>query len=74
MTAAHAVRLEAQTAGRSAYIGPLTGVTKGLEDRRFDPVAYTLDLYAAAPRRLRFQRAHSRRSRGMAENAPIEAD
>ena len=28
---------------------------KGLDDRRFDPVAYTLDLYAAAPRRLRFQ-------------------
>jgi dienelactone hydrolase len=39
----------------AAYIGPLTGVEKGLEGRRFDPVAYTLDLYAAAPRRLAFQ-------------------
>src|SRR5438552_10545156 len=47
----------------SAYIGPLSGVEKGIEDRRFDPVAYTLDLYAAAPRRLRFQA----RSRGEAE-------
>ena len=37
------------------YIGPLTGITKGLEDRRFDPVAFTRDLYAAAPRQLRFQ-------------------
>ena len=55
MTAAHAVRLEAQTPVPSAYIGPLTGVAKGLEERRFDPVAYTLDLYAAAPRQLRFQ-------------------
>ena len=26
-----------------------------MEDRRFDPVVYTLDLYAAAPRRLAFQ-------------------
>ena len=55
MTAARAVRLEAQAPAPSTYIGPLTGVEKGLEDRRFDPVAYTLDLYAAAPRRLRFQ-------------------
>ncbi len=28
---------------------------KGLDDRRFDPVAFTLDRYSAAPRRLRFQ-------------------
>ncbi|MGH8639321.1 MAG: alpha/beta hydrolase family protein [Burkholderiales bacterium] len=55
MTAAHAVRLDAQAPVPSGYIGPLTGVTKGLEDRRFDPVAYTRDLYAAAPRRLRFE-------------------
>jgi len=55
LTAARAVRLEAQAPAPSAYVGPLTGVEKGLEDRRFDPVAYTLDLYAAAPRRLRFQ-------------------
>jgi dienelactone hydrolase len=38
----------------SGYIGPLTGVTNGVDDRRFDPVAYTRDRYAAAPRRLRF--------------------
>jgi len=39
----------------SAYAGPLTGNERGLEDRRFDPVAFSRDLYAAAPRRLRFQ-------------------
>ncbi len=39
----------------SSYIGPLTGVTSGLDGRRFDPVAYTRERYAAAPRRLRFQ-------------------
>src|SRR2546428_8272916 len=55
LTAARAVRLRAQAPAPSAYIGPLTGLEKGLEDRRFDPVAYTIDLYAAAPRRLRFQ-------------------
>src|SRR5262245_18835944 len=44
----------AQTSAPSSYIGPLTGVTKGIEDRRFDPVVYVRDLYAAAPRRLRF--------------------
>ena len=44
-----------QLAAASTYIGPLTGVDKSLEGRGFDPVAYTLDLYAAAPRRLRFQ-------------------
>jgi len=47
----------------SSYIGPLTGVEKGIEDRRFDPVAYSRDLFAEAPRRLRFQA----RSRGDAE-------
>lgn len=60
MTAAQAARLDAQTPEPSAYIGPLTGVTTGLEDRRFDPVAYTRELYAAAPRQLRF-RARTRR-------------
>src|SRR2546428_9207629 len=55
LTAARAVRLRAQAPAPSAYIGPLTGIEKGLGDRRFDPVAYTIDLYAAAPRRLRFQ-------------------
>ena len=54
ITAAHALPLEAQTPVSSDYVGPLTGVTKGLDGRRFDPVAYTRDLYAAAPRRLRF--------------------
>src|SRR5438045_7187447 len=49
VTAARAIRLDAQAP--SAYVGPLTGVEKGLEDRRFDPVAFTVDLYAAAPRR-----------------------
>ena len=47
----------------AAYIGPLTGVTEGLDDRRFDPVAFTRDLYAAAPRRLRF----NARTRGDAD-------
>jgi dienelactone hydrolase len=53
--AASAVHLEAQTPSPSAYAGPLTGVERGLEGRRFDPVPYTLDLYAAAPRRLKFK-------------------
>ncbi len=55
VAAVHTVRPEAQTAPPSSYIGPLTGVTKGIEDRRFDPVVFTRDLYAAAPRRLRFK-------------------
>jgi dienelactone hydrolase len=55
MTAAGAVRVDAQTSAPSPYIGPLTGVEKGLDGRRFDPVASTLDLIDAAPRRLRFQ-------------------
>lgn len=45
----------AQQTMTAAYMGPLTGVQGGIEDRRFDPVAYTLELYDAAPRRLRFQ-------------------
>ena len=36
------------------YVGPLTGVAP-LPDRRFDPVAFTLDRFADAPRKLRFQ-------------------
>ena len=39
----------------SQYKGPLTAVTSGIDDRRFDPVAFARDLYADAPRRLRFQ-------------------
>ena len=59
VAAAGALPLDAQTpAGApTGYIGPLTGVTSGIADRRFDPVAFTRDLYAAAPRRLRFQAA-----------------
>jgi hypothetical protein len=45
----------AQAPAGMSYIGPLTGVENGLGDRGFDPVAYTRELYAAAPRRLRFQ-------------------
>jgi dienelactone hydrolase len=55
VAAAKAVRLEAQQPVGSTYVGPLTGVTKGLDDRRFDPVAYVVDQYPTAPRRLRFQ-------------------
>jgi dienelactone hydrolase len=55
VAAAQRVRLEAQTPTRPAYIGPLTGVTADLRDRRFDPVAYTRDRYAAAARQLRFR-------------------
>jgi dienelactone hydrolase len=55
MTAAGTLRSETQTSVPSSYIGPLTGVTKGIEDRRFDPVVFTRDRYVAAPRRLRFK-------------------
>ncbi len=54
----------AQAPPSGSYIGPLTGVTTGLDGRRFDPVAYTRELYAAAPRRLKFQA----RSRSDAES------
>jgi len=41
--------------GTQTYIGPLTGVDAArVADRRFDPVAYTRELYANAPRQLRF--------------------
>ncbi len=45
----------AQAPAGSSYIGPLTGIANGVADRGLDPVAYIRDLYAAAPRRLRFQ-------------------
>jgi dienelactone hydrolase len=48
---------------RTDYIGPLTGVTDGIGDRRFDPVQYARGRYSAAPRRMRFQA----RSRAQAE-------
>src|SRR6476660_9319973 len=53
-TARLGAQTPAQSPASSAYIGPLTGVTKGIEDRRFDPVLFARDRYAAAPRRLRF--------------------
>jgi dienelactone hydrolase len=62
LAATHAVPLVSQSPATSPYIGPLTGVT-GVSDRTFDPVAYSLGLYAEAPRRLRFQA----RSRSAAE-------
>jgi len=46
------------------YIGPLTGVEQGIEGRHFDPVAYTLELYDAAPRRLRFQARTRKQAQG----------
>ena len=49
-----ALPLGAQAGPPVSYIGPLTGV-EGLADRQFDPVAIAHDVYAAAPRRLRFQ-------------------
>jgi dienelactone hydrolase len=64
VAAAKAVRLEAQAPAPSSYVGPLTGVTRGLEGRRFDPVEFARDLYEAAPRALRFRA----RTRGEAED------
>jgi dienelactone hydrolase len=55
MTTAHGLPLAAQPPSSIEYIGPLTGITTGLESRGFDPVAYARDRYSAAPRRLRFQ-------------------
>jgi dienelactone hydrolase len=73
VAAAGAVPLGAQTAAPRPvprqdgvvppYRGPLTGVDRGLDGRNFDPVAYTRDLYAAAPRKLAFRA----RSKGQAE-------
>ena len=55
LPAAQALPPAARASQSSGYIGPLTGITKDVADRGFDPVAFTRDLYAAAPRRLRFQ-------------------
>jgi dienelactone hydrolase len=60
MAASHVLLAHAQTPAETGYAGPLTGADKGLADRHFDPVAHTLDLYDAAPRRLRFE-ARTRR-------------
>jgi hypothetical protein len=43
-----------QTAAQPTYTGPLTGIGSDVDDKQFDPVAFAHDLYAAAPRRLRF--------------------
>jgi dienelactone hydrolase len=55
-----AAQAQTSTPNQTTYIGPLTGVDKGVDDRRFDPVAYTHERYSAAPRQLRFQ-ARTRR-------------
>src|SRR5262249_12498238 len=55
--------LRAQPAAQPSYIGPLTRVESGIDDRGFDPVAFTRRLYDDAPRRLRFAAT----SRGDAE-------
>jgi dienelactone hydrolase len=55
MAAARALPVASQSPQSRPYIGPLTGIDKGLDDRRFDPVAIAHDVYAQAPRRLRFQ-------------------
>ena len=52
---AHAVPAQQAAEEHSEYNGPLSGVTKGIEDRKFDPVAYARDLYASAPTRLAFK-------------------
>ena len=56
LAVAPGVRTSAQQApAPPTYTGPLTGIDSGLDDRQFDPVAFAHDLYATAPRRLRFQ-------------------
>jgi dienelactone hydrolase len=52
--ALRALPADGQAPAPSGYIGPLTGVTTGIDDRHFDPVLFSRDLYAAAPRRMRF--------------------
>jgi hypothetical protein len=61
-TTAAAAPAPAQTqkpAAANNYIGPLTGVDRGIEDRHFDPVEYSRSQYDAAPKRLAFK-AHTR--------------
>jgi dienelactone hydrolase len=55
LIAARALPAEGDQTSAPSYTGPLTGVERGLDDRRFDPVVFARELYAAAPRRLRFQ-------------------
>jgi dienelactone hydrolase len=54
LAAASRTSVRGQSTSQPSYIGPLTGVESGIDDRGFDPVAYTRRLYDAAPRRLRF--------------------
>jgi dienelactone hydrolase len=63
LPALRALPLAAQAPAASGYIGPLTGVTRDIDNRQFDPVIFSRGLYAAAPRRLRF----SARTRPQAE-------
>jgi dienelactone hydrolase len=55
LIAARALPAEGDQTSAPSSTGPLTGVERGLDDRRFDPVVFARELYAAAPRRLRFQ-------------------
>jgi dienelactone hydrolase len=54
LAAVQALPLDAQEAARASYEGALTGIEDRVTDRQFDPVVYTHDLFASAPRRLRF--------------------
>jgi dienelactone hydrolase len=60
LAASHALPVRAETGqqGPAAYSGPLTGVTGGLEGRRFDPVAYALERLDETPRKLAFSAAN----------------
>ena len=55
LAAAHTLSPQAQAPAQPSYIGPLTGINTGLDDRQFDPVAYTHDVFGMTPQRLRFQ-------------------
>src|SRR5262245_20327017 len=54
VAAGTSVSLDAQTKAAAPYIGPLTGIDSGIDDRGFDPVAFARGRYDGAPRRLRF--------------------
>ena len=69
LAAAHAASPRAQAPAPTSYTGPLSGIETALDDRGFDPVAYTHGLFAAAPRRLQF-RARTRREAEAWQKAP----
>jgi dienelactone hydrolase len=48
------VKARRQAPATPRYVGPLTGIQGGLEGRGFDPVAWSVDLFDQAPRRLAF--------------------